>query len=88
VEWLTEAKTNEELVRDRVQFLLVKVEGREADLMESMGLEVIPSETNSRTVVKYYIKLLVRDELYIGPEWDADPDWRRALKNFMVNLKK
>ncbi|WP_075348695.1 NTPase [Algoriphagus marinus] len=88
VEWLTEAKTNEELVRDRVQFLLVKVEGREADLMESMGLEVVPSETNSRTVVKYYIKLLVRDELYIGPEWDADPDWRQALKNFLVNLKK
>jgi hypothetical protein len=53
-----------------------------------MGLEVIPAETNSRTVVKYYIKLLVRDELYIGPEWDADPDWRFALRNFVQNLSK
>jgi hypothetical protein len=88
VEWLTDAKTNQELVQDRVQFLLVKVEGREADLMESMGLEVVSPETKSRTVVKYYIKLLVRDELYIGPEWDADPDWRLALKNFLLNLKK
>ena len=88
IAWLTESKTNQELIRDRIQFLLVKVEGREADLMESMGLEVISSEANSRTVVKYYIKLLVRDELYIGPEWDADPDWRVALRNFLVNLKK
>ncbi len=88
VEWLTEAKTNQELISDRVQFLLVKVEGREADLMRSMGLEVEANENSTRTVVKYYIKLLVRDELYIGPEWDADPDWRVALRQFLRNLKK
>lgn len=86
--WLTEAKTNEELVRDRVQFLLVKVEGRQADLMQSMGLEPIQGEEGSKTVVKYYIKLIVRDELYIGPEWDADTDWKVALTNFLSNLKK
>lgn len=88
VEWLTEAKTNQELIEDRVQFILLKVEGREADLMQSMGLELSPSTDRSRTVVKYYIKLLVRDELYIGPEWDADPDWRVSLRNFLKNLKK
>lgn len=88
IEWLTEAKTNEQLVRDRVQFLLVKVEGRQADLMASMGLEPLGGEEGSKTVVKYYIKLIVRDELYIGPEWDADPDWRQALTNFLENLKK
>lgn len=88
VEWLTEAKSNQELIRDKVQFLLVKVEGRESDLMKSMGLEAITSDNNSRTVVKYYIKLIVRDELYIGPVWDADPDWRVALRNFLLNLKK
>ena len=88
VEWLTEAKTNQELIEDRVQFILLKVEGREADLMQSMGLELSPSTDMSRTVVKYYIKLLVRDELYIGPEWDADPDWRVSLRNFLNNLKK
>ncbi len=88
VEWLTTAKTNQELIRDRVQFILMRVEGREADLMQSMGLEVNPSNASSRTVVKYYIKLLVRDELYIGTEWDADPDWRIALRKFLVNIKK
>lgn len=88
IEWLTEAKTNEELVRDRVQFLLVRVEGRQADLMQSMGLEPIQGEEGSKTVVKFYIKLIVRDELYIGPEWDADSDWKIALTNFLNNLKK
>ncbi|WP_254423464.1 NTPase [Algoriphagus sp. A40] len=88
IEWLTEAKTNEELVQDRVQFLLVKVEGRQADLMKSMGLEPIVGEEGSKTVVKYYIKLIVRDELYLGPEWDADEDWQLALTNFLNNLKK
>ena len=88
IEWLTEAKTNQELIQDRVQFLLVKVEGRQADLMKSMGLEPVSGEEGANTVVKYYIKLLVRDELYIGPEWDADPDWRKALTNFLENLKK
>ena len=88
IEWLTEAKTNEQLVRDRVQFILVKVEGRQSDLMASMGLEPIGGEEGSKTVVKYYIKLIVRDELYIGPEWDADSDWRVSLTNFLNNLKK
>jgi hypothetical protein len=88
VEWLTEAKTTQELIQNRVQFILMKVEGREADLMKSMGLELSPSIDMNRTVVKYYIKLLVRDELYIGPTWDADPDWRVALRNFLINLKK
>ena len=88
IEWLTEAKSEAELIRDRVQFLLVKVEGREADLMKSMGLEPTTGKAASRIVVKYYIKLLVREELYIGPEWDADPNWRVALENFLKNLKK
>lgn len=88
VEWLTESKPNEELVRDRVQFLLVKVEGRQSDLMESMGLEPIGGEEGMKTVVKYYIKLIVRDELYIGPVWDADTDWEVALTHFLENLKK
>lgn len=87
VAWLTEAKSDEELVRDRTQFLLVRVEGRESDLKKSMGLESNP-ETETQTVVKYYIKLIVRDELYIGPIWDADPDWRVALRSFLQNLQK
>jgi hypothetical protein len=85
--WLTESKTDQELIRDRVQFLLVRVEGREADLKKSMGLEA-NQQTETQTVVKYYIKLIVRDELYIGPEWDADEDWRVALRSFLENLKK
>jgi len=86
VEWLTEAKTVDELIKDKVQFILMKVEGRESDMMKSMGVENVSN--SPRIVYKYYIKLLVRDELYIGPEWDADPDWRVALGNFLSNLKK
>lgn len=85
--WLTEAKTPQELIADRVQFVLMKVEGREADMMESMGLAALPG-SKERIVVKYYIKLLVRDELFIGEEWDAHPDWRIALENFLKGLKK
>ncbi|MFN3757874.1 MAG: NTPase [Algoriphagus aquaeductus] len=88
IELLTEAKTSQQLIADRVQFLLVKVEGRQADLMKSMGLEPITGEEGFKTVVKYYIRFLVRDELFIGPEWDADPDWRIALTRFLENLKK
>lgn len=88
VEWLTESRPAQELIRERVQFLLVKVEGRQADLMKSMGLDPLGGEEGSQTVVKYYIKLLVRDELYIGPVWDAHPDWRVALRQFLENLKK
>lgn len=88
VEYLTDAKTEAELIRDRVQFVLMRVEGRENDLKNSMGLPVSEGEEGSRIVVKYYIKFLVRNELYIGPEWDADPNWRVALSRFLENLKK
>lgn len=86
--WLTEAKSNPQLIADRIQFVLVKVEGRQADLMKSMGLEPLTGEEGNQIVVKYYIRFLVREELYIGPNWDAHPDWRVALRQFLENLKK
>jgi hypothetical protein len=88
VAWLVETKTNQELLADRIQFLLVKVEGRQADLMKSMGLEPITGEEGAKTVVKYYIRCLVREELYLGPTWDAHPDWKVSLNQFLDNLKK
>lgn len=88
VSYLTTAKTDQELVAERTQFQLVKVEGRESDLLQSMGLPIGDAEKNTRIVVKYYIRLIVRDELYIGPTWDADPNWRTALTNFLENLKQ
>ena len=88
VAWLTEAKSNSQLLADRIQFVLVKVEGRQADLMKSMGLEPVSGEEGSKTVVKYYIRFLVREELYLGPTWDAHPDWSIALRQFLENLKK
>ena len=89
VEYLTTPKTNAELIKDRTQFILMRVEGREGDLMKTMGLTetpVSPDEYN-RVVIKYYIRFLVRDEQYIGPVWDADPNWKIALTNFLDNLK-
>lgn len=86
-EWLTEAKPDAELISNKIQFVLMKVEGREADLMKSLGLDPTGLADPSRIVVKYYIKFLVRDELYIGPFWDANPDWRKALRDFLQNQK-
>lgn len=86
VVFLTEPKSEAELIQERVQFLLMRMEGREGDLMERMGLEVPKSIDNDRIVIKYYIKFLVRNELYIGPEWDADPRGDVALSNFLQHI--
>jgi hypothetical protein len=86
--WLTESKSDSELWADRTRFMLVRVEGRQSDLMKSMGLEPLIGEEGNLTVVKYYIRFLARDEKYIGPSWDAHPDWRIALSQFLDNLKK
>ena len=88
VEFLSTSLTDDELINNRVQFILMRLEGREGDLMQSMGLEIPPSVDKDRIVIKYYIKFLVRNELYLGPEWDADPDWNTALTNFLKNLEK
>lgn len=87
-EFLTTSRPDADLVRDRIQFILMRMEGKEGDLMQSMGLPVNNPEEKNRIVVKYYIRLIVRDELYIGPEWDADPDWRKSLENFLKNIQK
>jgi hypothetical protein len=88
IQWLTESKTTQQLLSERVQFVLVKVEGRQSDLMKSMGLSPSEGEEGLKTVVKFYIRFLVRDELYIGPQWDAHPDWKVSLTQFLENLKK
>jgi hypothetical protein len=86
-EFLTTVKGDADLIRERVQFILVRLEGKEGDLMKSMGVTVENPGEKTGIVVKYYIRLIVRDELYIGPVWDADPDWRKALASFLENLK-
>jgi len=87
VEFLTVPKTDAALIGERIQFVLMRVEAREADLMQNMGLATDNLTDGDRIVVKYYIRFLVRNELYIGPVWDADPDWRKSLENFLNNLK-
>jgi hypothetical protein len=87
VEYLTVPKTDADLIKERIQFVLMRVEAREADLMESMGVTVENPEEKTDIVIKYYIKFLVRNELYIGPVWDAHPNWEVALKQFLENLK-
>ncbi|MCL6260069.1 NTPase [Aquiflexum sp. TKW24L] len=87
VEFLTSPKSDADLIKERVQFVLMRVEAREADLMKNMGLATDGLNDGDRIVVKYYIRFLVRNELYIGPVWDADPDWKTSLENFLTNLK-
>lgn len=86
VEFLTSPRTNEELIKDRVQFVLMRLEGREGDLMENMGLDPKQASDPNRIVIKYYIRFLLRNELYIAPIWDADPAWDIALTNFLDQI--
>ncbi|WP_209330076.1 NTPase [Lunatimonas salinarum] len=86
VAFLTESRTTQQLIQDRVQFILMRIEGREADIMNNMGVPLPADSDGNRIVVKYYIKLLARNELYIGKEWDAAPDWQDALVNFLNQL--
>jgi hypothetical protein len=88
VEFLTTAKSNQELIRDRVQFTLMKIEGREGDILENMGLPIPPDIDPNRIVVKYYVRFLVREELYLGEKWDAAPDWREALSSFLKQISE
>ena len=88
VAFLTEPKSEADLIKERVQFVLMRMEGREGDLMKRMGLEVPENTDQELIVIKYYIKFLVRNELYIGPQWDADPRWDVALSNFLQNIKQ
>jgi hypothetical protein len=64
----------------------MKQEGREADLMRSMGVPLDQGKNPDKIVVKYYIRFLVRNELYIGEKWDASPDWKVALRNFLEQI--
>lgn len=88
VAFLTEPKSEADLIKERVQFVLMRMEGREGDLMERMGLEIPENTDRERIVIKYYIKFLVRNELYIGPQWDADPRWDVALSDFLENVSQ
>lgn len=85
-EFLTAAKSNQELINEKVQFVLMRQEGREEDLMKSMGVPLQEAKNPGEIVVKYYIRFLVRNELYIGEKWDASPDWRQALKDFLDQI--
>jgi hypothetical protein len=51
-----------------------------------MGVPIGDAVDRNRIVVKYYIRFLVRNELYIGEKWDADPDWRKALEAFLKQI--
>lgn len=86
--WLTESRSTQELINDQVQFVLVKASGPQGDLMRSFGLDPVTGEEANLMVVKYYINLLVRDEIYLGPSWDAAPNSSVALRQFLENLKK
>src|SRR5690554_2079576 len=86
VEFLTSPRADTDLIEDRIQFVLMRLEGREGDLLENMGLDPKQSPDPDRIVIKYYIRFLVRNELYIGPVWDADPAWDTALINFLEQI--
>ncbi|EIM77685.1 hypothetical protein A3SI_05829 [Nitritalea halalkaliphila LW7] len=84
--FLDQPQERQSLLNQRIQFILSKLEGRESDLMESMGFPVPADRNTQRIVTKYYIKFLVRDENYAGAQWDAAEDPGQALENFLLQL--
>jgi len=38
-------------------------------------------------VYKYYIKHIYTGDVYLGDQWDGDPQWTVALENHFLNLK-
>ena len=47
-------------------------------------LKTIPVEDK---VYKYYVKHIYSRDIYLGKDWDADPDWKLALRNYIAGLK-
>ena len=46
----------------------------------TITLRTIPVEA---PVYKFYIKNLLRNEVYVGESWDADETWQEALDNYL-----
>ena len=44
----------------------------------------IPADAN---VTKFYIRHTVREEVFVGKDWDADLSWQSALANFIHNMR-
>ena len=47
-------------------------------------IKTIPADAN---VTKYYFRHTVREEVFVGKQWDADVSWQSALTNFIHNMK-
>ena len=45
------------------------------------------SVPKGQTVFKYYIKHIYTGDVYLGDQWDADPNWSVALENHLLNLR-
>jgi hypothetical protein len=41
-----------------------------------------------RPVFKYYVKHIYSQDVFLGKDWDSDPDWRTALRNQIEGLKR
>ncbi len=69
------------------QFALVKVEGKESDLMKLFNIPAAQRKTKDDALVtKYYVYSLNQNEIFIGPVWDVSEQWYEALENFLKPL--
>lgn len=44
--------------------------------------------SKAEPVHKYYVQQLYTKDIYLGPEWDADTTWQKALINHAENIKE
>lgn len=44
--------------------------------------------SKAEPVHKYYVQQLYTKDIYLGPEWDADTTWQKALINHTENIKE
>ncbi|EMR04709.1 hypothetical protein [Cesiribacter andamanensis] len=95
---LTEAGTAEETLRMKqgYQYVLLYLHTGQENIRRLLNyapnkeapLELQAGEDTGEPVYKFYIRHIATGDVYAGSSWDASPDWRTALSNFLQGLRK
>lgn len=96
---ITELGTSEENLRLKqgYQFVLLYMQTQPSNIRKYLQypdegdatLEQAPSYNAPEVpMYKFYIRHIYSGEVYTGTYWDADPEWRVALRNFVQGLNR
>ncbi|MGK7391274.1 MAG: hypothetical protein ACNS60_13040 [Candidatus Cyclobacteriaceae bacterium M2_1C_046] len=75
------------LVRNLLEYNTTKEETAYASVVAENGDSEVKTFPVDQHVVKFYIKDVKNNDLFLGKHYDADITWESALKNYILNLK-